>query len=59
MHPYYEFEETAIWKVVDDGISELVANQDINERTLRRYIVGYLIKCMVDADVFKPGVCDK
>jgi hypothetical protein len=59
MHPYYEYEETEIWKIVDNAISELVANQDMKESTLRRYIVGYLIKSMVDAGVLKPEAYDK
>ena len=37
------------WKIVDEAISALVANQDIKEATDRCYIVGYLIKCLVEA----------
>ena len=48
-HPYHELEAMPAWKIVDEAISALVANQDIKEATDRCYIVGYLIKCLVEA----------
>lgn len=48
-HPYKEFEKTAVWKVLDRGVKELQANGDIEERTARPYIVGYLTKLLRDS----------
>jgi hypothetical protein len=48
-HPYRRFEETTLWKTVDRAIGELVENQDLGEKALRYYIVGYLIQELVNA----------
>lgn len=48
-HPYEEFEDTALWNVIDVSITALVKNQDITEGTPRRYIVGYLCKAITEA----------
>jgi hypothetical protein len=48
---YQEYEDTPAWDVIDEGISALVANQDIKELTHRRNIVGYLVKRLVEAKV--------
>ena len=37
--------------VIDRAISELVENQDLVEGTLRPYIVGYILKQLLDAGV--------
>jgi hypothetical protein len=46
-HPYKGFEGTRLWKAVNKGIGDLVENQDLNEKTQREYIVGYLCKILV------------
>jgi hypothetical protein len=46
-HPYKGFEGTRLWKAVNKGISDLVENQDLNEKTQREYIVGYLCKVLI------------
>jgi hypothetical protein len=43
-HPYWKFENTALWKALDRGISDLVENHDLKEIARREYIVGYLCK---------------
>lgn len=40
--PYDAYEETSLWKSVDEAISDLVENKDIVEMTRRDYIVGYI-----------------
>jgi len=45
-HPYQEFEALPVWAVLGRGIEELRANGDIEEKTARRYIVGYLAKML-------------
>jgi hypothetical protein len=49
--PYQEYETAPAWKVIDEGISALVANQDLMETTQRNYIVGYLVKQLVETGV--------
>ena len=41
-HPYKRFEGSPQWRVIDKAIDDLVGNDDIEERTNRAYIVGYL-----------------
>ena len=41
-HPYTEFEDTALWKVVDAALAELEQNRDVKLSTAREYVVGYL-----------------
>ena len=45
-HPYREYEGTPLWRALDKGIADLVENQDLEERTRREYIVGYLCKLL-------------
>jgi len=45
-HPYKEFEKTGLWKALNEGIRELVENQDLKETTRREYVVGYLCKVL-------------
>lgn len=41
-HPYKEFEGTARWRLVNRAIDALVKNGDLEEKTNRVYIVGYI-----------------
>ncbi len=43
---YEKYVETDIWKVLDIAFSDLVENQDIEERIDHSYLIGYLIKCL-------------
>ena len=43
-HPYRKYENTELWKMVDQIIDDLVENQDLEETTAREYIVGYFCK---------------
>jgi len=52
-HPYGELDGTPVWNALDRGISDLVANQDIEELTDRRYIVGYLAECLSEAGLVR------
>jgi hypothetical protein len=49
-HPYEQFENTPLWKVINKGIDDLVENNDLEETTRREYIVGYLCK-LIDESV--------
>ena len=46
-HPYRQYESHPYWKRIDKGISDLVANRDLEERAARPYIVGYLCKILL------------
>jgi hypothetical protein len=48
-HPYREYETLKVWKVLSKGIKDLEANGDIEEKTARPYIVGYLSKLLLDS----------
>jgi len=46
-HPYKKYESHRYWKRIDEGISDLVDNQDLVEQSARPYIVGYLCKMIL------------
>ena len=48
-HLYREYERLPLWKALDQGIKELESNGDIEEKTARPYIVGYLAKLLSEA----------
>lgn len=49
--PYAHVESLRVWKVLDQGIQDLAANGDLDEKTERKYIVGYLAKLLLDAEL--------
>jgi hypothetical protein len=48
-HPYQEYQDLEVWKVLEKGIKDLQANGDVVETTARPYIVGYLSKLLVES----------
>jgi len=42
--PYEDFEGVPAWAVVEKAIESLVNNNDLVEKTDRRYVVGLLVK---------------
>ena len=50
-YPYHQYETTLAWKIINQAVSDLVENQDIQETTARVYIVGYLVKRLVEEGV--------
>lgn len=48
---YHEYEGLVAWKVIDEAVSSLVANQDLKEMTARSHIVGYLVKRLIETGV--------
>jgi hypothetical protein len=40
--PYEMQKGTAVWKIMDNAINDLVENKDLLEKTRRDYIVGYI-----------------
>ncbi len=45
-HPYVEYEADPLWPLLEQGIGDLVRNQDLVEQEDRNYIVGYLCKAI-------------
>lgn len=43
-HPYKEYENTSIWSVVEQAITELVENNDIEIQTPIEYVIGYICR---------------
>lgn len=43
-HPYKEYENTPIWSIVGQAITELVENHDIELQTPIEYVIGYICK---------------
>ena len=48
-HPYEALKGTDLWVLISRAIEDLVGNQDILENTPREYIVGYIVKKLVEA----------
>ena len=49
-HPYQELEAESRWKVIEEGINELEDNQDITVTTKQAYVVGYLLKKIIESE---------
>jgi hypothetical protein len=49
-HPYKQFEGTPLWEVILKGIDDLVGNNDLEEKTARENIVGYLCKLLSESN---------
>ena len=47
-HPYKEFESMVLWKTIDKAIGDLEENQDLELKTPREYVVGYLCKNLIE-----------
>lgn len=43
-HPYKEYENTPTWSVVEQAITELVENNDIEIQTPIEYVIGYICR---------------
>ncbi|WP_157406249.1 hypothetical protein [Neobacillus drentensis] len=48
-HPYTQFENTTLWNLISKIIDDLVENDDIEEKTQREYIVGYIISKLIES----------
>ena len=52
-HPYKQYENTPIWNLINKAIDDLVENDDIEEKTQRKYIVGYISKLINESNTVK------
>jgi hypothetical protein len=52
MDPYSKYNGSRLWSTLSDGIADLVANNDLKERTSRDHVVGYLCKLLSEKTYF-------
>jgi hypothetical protein len=45
-HPYREFEQTPLWRAIDIAVAELEQNNDVELRTTREHVIGYLCRLL-------------
>ncbi len=48
MTPYDKYKSTEEWQIITKAIQELIENNDINLRTPNDYIIGFIVKQLVD-----------
>lgn len=53
VHPYTEFENTALWKVLQSELGALSENHDIQLTTADQYVVGSICKRLRDAGLLR------
>lgn len=49
-HPYSRYESSTEWRVLDQALDTLVANGDLEEKTARSHIVGYLCQALESSE---------
>ncbi len=54
---YIRYQSEPAWRIIERGIRDLVRNTDLEERTPRQYVVGYLCKLLRESGVLRtlPG----
>lgn len=48
-HPYKKYENLQVWRVLKQGVEDLQTNGDLEEKTARTHIIGYLCKLLDEA----------
>jgi hypothetical protein len=54
--PYRNLMDHPAWAVVDATLGELETNHDVELMTARRYVVGSLVRQLVDHGLTPPGL---
>jgi hypothetical protein len=49
-HPYEEYENTELWKKIEDAVNTLIDNNDLELTTNIEYVIGYLCKCLTSPE---------
>ena len=49
-HPYKDLENHPNWKILKDGIIALEENEDLALKTNTDYVVGYLLRKLIEKD---------
>jgi hypothetical protein len=54
--PYRSLMTHPAWGVLDSALSELESNDDLDLRTARRYVIGYLIQQLAAQGLIPPAI---
>jgi hypothetical protein len=46
-HPYMDLKNTECWGIIEQAIGDLIENDDLEEKTSKEYIVGYIVQCVI------------
>ena len=46
-HPYVELKNTECWSIIEQAINDLIENNDLEEKTPKEYIVGYIVQRVI------------
>jgi len=49
-HPYENYKNNELWQVVEKALDDLVENQDIVLQTVDDYVIGYIVKTIIDSN---------
>jgi hypothetical protein len=49
-NPYEQYENTELWKIVENAINQLIKNQDVVLTTQKEYVIGFLCKQISERD---------
>lgn len=52
--PYKDYMDATAWKVIESALADLVENKDIVITTHQDYVIGYLVKALVDNSADSP-----
>lgn len=58
-NPYSKYEETVLWRAVEDAILNLEENQDLEITTASVYVIGYICKRLEDNGIIKETAINK
>ncbi len=45
-HPYKKFEGTIVWKTLGEALNKLEKNNDLEFKTAKEYVVGFLCESL-------------
>jgi hypothetical protein len=48
MTPYDKFKDTEEWQIINKAVQELIENNDIKPLTPNDYIIGFIVKQLID-----------
>jgi hypothetical protein len=57
-HPFNEYRDTPLWRVVAAAVAELEATREVAVSTAPDYVVGYICQQLVAARVTAPTALD-
>lgn len=49
--PYYPYQNTEEWAIIERLLNDLMANQDIELKTAPEYVIGYIVRELRNKDL--------